>query len=196
MPRTPRKKENKKVEIIEPVKEPEVETEQEPPIDDHKNDAYYYSKDKTPEPVAEHRNCLMHEKQSFSSHQPEPEQHPSTDEEIEIPKKRPKQRSEKQLEQLRLAREKSLRNKEIKRKQKEEEELALKKELEAKIEAEKKAIENKIVKKALSIKKKEIKKQEILDEISDDETPIEKIKIPVKKESNLKVKTNKTLYFD
>jgi hypothetical protein len=43
---------------------------------------------------------------------------------------------------------------------------------------------------------KEIKKQEILDEISDDETPIEKVKIPIKKESNLKVKTNKTLYFD
>jgi large subunit ribosomal protein L34e len=56
--------------------------------------------------------------------------------------------------------------------------------------------EQKIVKKALSIKKKEIKKQEILDEISDDETPIEKIKIPIKKEPNLKVKTNKTLYFD
>ena len=79
---------------------------------------------------------------------------------------------------------------------KEEEELAIKRELEAKIQAEKKAIEQKIVKKALSIKKKEIKKQEILDEISDDETPIEKIKIPPKKESNLKVKTSKTLYFD
>ena len=77
-----------------------------------------------------------------------------------------------------------------------EEEQALKKELEAKIQAEKKAIEQKIVKKALSIKKKEIKKQEILDEISDDETPIEQIKVPVKKEPNLKVKTNKTLYFD
>ena len=164
MPRTPRKKENKKVEIIEPVKEPEQEIEE--------------PEEQQDEPEIE------------------TEQHPSTDEEIEIPKKRPKQRSEKQLEQLRLAREKSLKNKEIKRKQKEEEELALKKELEAKIEAEKKAIENKIVKKALSIKKKEIKKQEILDEISDDETPIEKVKIPVKKESNLKVKTNKTLYFD
>jgi hypothetical protein len=45
-------------------------------------------------------------------------------------------------------------------------------ELEAKIEAEKKAIEEKIVKKSLSNKNKEIKKQEILDEISDDETPI------------------------
>ena len=142
MPRTPRKKENKKVEIIEDVKEPEpeVETEQ-APKDDAKNDAYYYSKDKTPD--AEHRNGLMHEKQSFSSHQPEPvaEQHPSTDEdiELEIPKKRPKQRSEKQLEQLRLAREKALLNKETKRKQKEEEEKAVKKELESKIQAEKKS---------------------------------------------------------
>ena len=108
MPRTPRKKEIKKVEIIEDVKEPE--------------------------PVAEHRNCLMHEKQSFSSHQPEPivDQHPSTDEELEIPKKRTKQRSEKQLEQLRLAREKSLLNKEIRRKQKEEEEQKIKQELEIK----------------------------------------------------------------
>ena len=182
MPRTPRKKENKEPVIIEDVKEPEteVETEQAP----------------EPEPVAERRNCLMNEKQSFSSHQPE--QHPSTDEdiELEIPKKRPKQRSEKQLEQLKLAREKALLNKETKRKQKEEEQQVIKKELEAKIQAEKKAIEEKIVKKALSIKKKEIKKQEILDEISDDETPIEKVKIPIKKESNLKVKTNKTLYFD
>jgi hypothetical protein len=84
----------------------------------------------------------------------------------------------------------------LRRKQKEEEEQKIKQELEGKIQAEKKAIEQKIVKKALSIKKKEIKRQEILDEISDDETPIEKIKVPVKKEPNLKIKTNKTLYFD
>ena len=84
----------------------------------------------------------------------------------------------------------------MRRKQKEDEEQAIKKELESKIQAEKKAIEQKIVKKALSIKKKEIKKQEILDEISDYETPIEQVKIPAKKESNLKVKANKTLYFD
>ncbi len=71
------------------------------------------------------------------------DQHPSTDEELEIPKKRTKQRSEKQLEQLRLAREKSLLNKEIRRKQKEEEEQKIKQELESKIQAEKKAIETK-----------------------------------------------------
>ena len=86
MSRTPRKKENKKVIIIEDVKEPESEWESS--TEDPKNDAYYYSKDKTPEPEPA-----------------ETEQHPSTDEEIEIPKKKPKQRSEKQLEQLRLARE-------------------------------------------------------------------------------------------
>ena len=186
MPRTPLKKETKNPIINEEVKKPEPEPE--PEIETETEQA----------PVAEHRNCLMHEKQGFSSHQPEPILHPTTDEdiELEIPKKRPKARTEKQLEQLKKAREKSLANKEMRRKQKEEEELAIKKELEIKIQAEKKAIEEKIVKKALSIKKKEIKKQEILDEISDDETPIEKIKIPVKKEPNLKVKTNKTLYFD
>ena len=59
----------------EPEPEDETETEQAP-----KNDAYYYSKDKTPEPVAEQRNRLMHEKQDFSSHQPEQEQ----DEDIEF----------------------------------------------------------------------------------------------------------------
>ena len=43
-------------------------------------------------------------------------------------------------------------------------------------EIERKKIEEKIVKKAISIKKKEIKKQSLLDEISDDDTPIQKIK--------------------
>lgn len=41
---------------------------------------------------------------------------------------------------------------------------------------EKAALEEKVVKKAISIKKKQIKKQSALDEISDDDTPIEKIK--------------------
>lgn len=43
-------------------------------------------------------------------------------------------------------------------------------------ELEKKQLEEKVVKKAISIKKKQIKKQSALDEISDDDTPIEKIK--------------------
>lgn len=47
-------------------------------------------------------------------------------------------------------------------------------------EEERKKLEAKIVRKAISIKKKEIKKQSALDEISDDETPIQKIKEAVK----------------
>ena len=167
MPRSQKKKEIKKVELIEDVEpEPEQETETEQAPKDDVKDV------KTPE------------------------QEPEPDIELVMPKKRTKQRTDKQLEQLRLAREKAMLNKELRRKQKEEEEQKIKQELEGKIQAEKKAIEQKIVKKALSIKKKEIKRQEILDEISDDETPIEKIKVPVKKEPNLKIKTNKTLYFD
>jgi hypothetical protein len=49
-------------------------------------------------------------------------------------------------------------------------------EAERKAEEDRKIIEAKIVKKAISIKKKEIKKQAALDEISDDDTPIQKIK--------------------
>ena len=41
---------------------------------------------------------------------------------------------------------------------------------------EKKLLEYKLVKKAIALKKKQIKKQALLDEISDDETPIQKIK--------------------
>jgi len=54
-------------------------------------------------------------------------------------------------------------------------------------EFEKKALEEKLVKKAISVKKKQLKKELVLDEISDDDTPMEKIKpkpkpvaIPVK----------------
>ena len=49
------------------------------------------------------------------------------------------------------------------------------------MEYEKKALEEKVLAKAVSIKKKQIKKQVVLDEISDDETPIEKIKEIAKK---------------
>lgn len=55
-----------------------------------------------------------------------------------------------------------------------------KKQAEIDRENEKKALEEKIVQKAISIKKKEIKKSLVLDEISDDETPIEEIKMAVK----------------
>lgn len=45
-----------------------------------------------------------------------------------------------------------------------------------KAEEERKIIEEKLIKKAIALKKKQIKKQAVLDEVSDDETPIEKIK--------------------
>jgi len=49
------------------------------------------------------------------------------------------------------------------------------------LEYEKKALEEKLIAKAVSIKKKQIKKQIVLDEISDDDTPIETIKEMAKK---------------
>jgi len=48
---------------------------------------------------------------------------------------------------------------------------------------EKKIKEEKLIKKAIAIKKKQIKKQAILDEISDDDTPIQKIKKIVEKQA-------------
>jgi hypothetical protein len=85
------------------------------------------------------------------------------------PKKPKKIATEKQLEAMRLGREK--RDEQIKlRRQAEEQEKA----------TQKKLLEDKIVKKAISIKKKEIKKSTLLDEISDDDTPIEEIKTVMK----------------
>ena len=52
--------------------------------------------------------------------------------------------------------------------------------LKKKADMAKKAVEDKIVKKAISIKKKQIKKEILLDEVSDDETPVEEIKKIVK----------------
>ena len=43
-------------------------------------------------------------------------------------------------------------------------------------EEDRKELEAKIIKKAVAIKKKQIKKQTVLEEISDDDTPIEVIK--------------------
>ena len=59
-------------------------------------------------------------------------------------------------------------------------------------------MEQKIVKKAISIKKKQILKEAALDEISDDETPMEAIKQIVKKKkqpvTQLKKNPNTFLY--
>jgi hypothetical protein len=55
-------------------------------------------------------------------------------------------------------------------------------------EQERKIIEDKLIKKAISLKKKQIKKQAVLDEVSDDDTPLEKVK-----EIAEKVKSKETI---
>ena len=53
---------------------------------------------------------------------------------------------------------------------------AIEDEIQSRLNEYKTSLEQKIVKKAISIKKKDIKKQAILEEVSDDDTPIQKIK--------------------
>ena len=84
------------------------------------------------------------------------------DEKITKPKK---QRTQKQLEAFENA--KKIRDANT---------LKRKEEQSKKEQEERKILEEKLVRKAISIKKKEIKKQAVLDQISDDDTPIEKIK--------------------
>jgi hypothetical protein len=86
-------------------------------------------------------------------------------EKVEALPKKKRIASEKQLKGMEIGRQK------LKQKH---EEARQKKLLEE--EENKKQLEEKIVKKAVSIKKKQIKKELALDEISDDETPIEEIK--------------------
>ncbi len=84
--------------------------------------------------------------------------------------------SEKQLNVLSLAREKlKEKNKERQAKKKLEAD-AIEDEIQSRLNEYKTTLERNIVKKAISIKKKDIKKQAILEEVSDDETPMEKIK--------------------
>lgn len=91
-----------------------------------------------------------------------------------------KPRSEKQIEQFKKACEireqKRQERKSKKEEDKEQQKIMLKQKEDEIKERIKKEMEEKIVKKAISIKKKQIKKEVVLDEISDDDTPIEQIK--------------------
>ena len=94
---------------------------------------------------------------------------------LQAPKKK-RQPSEKQLENLKNMREKfqlKAKKNQIKKQLEQEE---IEKEVQRRLDEERKILEAKILKKAISIKKKEIKKRAILEEISDDDTPMEKIK--------------------
>ena len=99
---------------------------------------------------------------------------------LEIIKKK-KILSAKQLEVLANARAKlkATNHERVTKKRLEAEEIE--NEIQSRLSQYKTGLEAKIVKKAISIKKKQIKKEAALDEISDDETPIQKIKQIAKK---------------
>jgi hypothetical protein len=98
---------------------------------------------------------------------PPPENESEEEEEEEQPKpvKQKRERTQKQIDAFNRC----IEIKKEKAKQRSDEAKRL-------AEYDRKALEEKVVKKAISIKKKQIKKQSALDEISDDDTPIEKIK--------------------
>jgi len=97
-------------------------------------------------------------------------------EELLAPKVK-KPRTEKQIEATKkmneVRKQKALAKRDLQAKQDEE----LKKQMEEKADE----IKDKIIKKAIAIKKRQIKKEAVLDEIEDDETPIEKINEIIKK---------------
>lgn len=109
-----------------------------------------------------------HLEESYDNKNDKQDEKPETinDKEINEPITKPKKpRTEKQLEAFEKA--KQIRDANaLKRKEE-----RLKKE-----EEERKQNEEKLIKKAIALKKKQLKKQAILDEISDDDTPIQKIK--------------------
>jgi hypothetical protein len=101
-----------------------------------------------------------------------------------LAKKEPKKRkpTPKQLEVLEKAREKMIMNAREKKIKKQLEDEAIEKEVQRRLNEYKKGVEEKIVRKAIAIKKKEIMKQAVLDEIEDDDTPMEKVVQKAKKQ--------------
>ena len=86
----------------------------------------------------------------------------SDEETVEKPK--PK-RTQKQIDAFQKVRDKKMQHAKLRQEEKK-----------LKDEEDRKELEAKIIKKAVAIKKKQIKKQTVLEEISDDDTPIEVIK--------------------
>ena len=98
--------------------------------------------------------------------------------------KKKKVLSERQIEVLSNARAKLAEKNKERIAQKKLEQQAIEDEVQRRLDEYKTGIEQKIVKKAVSIKKKQIKKEALLEEISDDETPMEKIKEIAKKKNH------------
>ena len=111
-----------------------------------------------------------------------------SEEALEAPKAIPKKKrvpTDKQLEVLRVAREKLEIKQKEKQIQKRLEQEAMEQEVQKRLSQYKEGLEQKKVKKAISIKKKQIIKEAALDEISDEEMPMEKIKQIAKKKKQL-----------
>jgi len=87
----------------------------------------------------------------------------SSDDEVQAKPKR--ERTEKQKLAFEKAQQTRLLKAEERRKQREQQEAEAKKELEAKL-----------IEKAIKVKKKQIKRAKVIEELSDDDTPIEKLK--------------------
>lgn len=87
----------------------------------------------------------------------------------------------KQLEVLKQAREKMITNAKEKRIKKQLEDEAIEKEIQRRVNEYKKGVEEKIVRKAVAIKKREIMRQAEIDEIEEDDIPMEKVVDAVKK---------------
>lgn len=94
---------------------------------------------------------------------------------LQAPKKK-RTPTPKQLEVLKKARETMLMKAKESQAKKKLEEDAIELEVKRRVDEYRKGLEERIIKKAVSIKKKQIKKQAVLEEISDDDTPMEKIK--------------------
>ena len=92
--------------------------------------------------------------------------------------------SEKQLNVLALAREKLKEKTKERQIQKRLEQEAIEDEVKKRLNEYKTGLEQKVVRKAISIKKKDILKQSALDTISDDDTPIQKIKEIAKRKNH------------
>lgn len=108
---------------------------------------------------------------------------------LEIPKKEKKPRTEKQIEAFKIACQKRQQQRDKRKIEKHQKEEQIKQQIKAKEEQIKNETEEKIIKKAISIKKKQIIKEAVLDEISDDD--IDTIPIELVKKIALKTKTKK-----
>ena len=112
-------------------------------------------------------------------HMDEPIQADKKDTKKAVKEKKP--RTAKQIEAFEKARQTREKNALARKQMRDEEAIAIRKE-----------VEEKLVKKAIAVKKKQIKQQAVLDEISDDETPLEEVeKIATRSKTRLKREVSK-----